>query len=76
LDPSIINRAYGSSSRNLERFFDDMASLDGTGRVERQPQFLQNLGFPPDASMSDLLTSEFGKDNPYIQQGYTSIASS
>lgn len=43
---------------DLESFFDDLASLDNTNKLENQPQFMQNLGFAPDANMADLF-SEF-----------------
>ncbi|KAF1999583.1 hypothetical protein P154DRAFT_467275, partial [Amniculicola lignicola CBS 123094] len=40
---------------NIENFFDELASLDGAERVENQPQFMQNLGFAPDANIADFL---------------------
>lgn len=49
---------YPDIPGDLESFFDDLASLDTTNKLESQPQFMQNLGFAPDASMADLF-SEF-----------------
>ncbi|ORY10428.1 hypothetical protein BCR34DRAFT_350994 [Clohesyomyces aquaticus] len=41
-------------STDLESFFDELASLDGAERIDNQPQFMQNLGFAPDANIADL----------------------
>ncbi|CAN9091974.1 unnamed protein product [Alternaria alternata] len=41
---------------DLESFFDELASLDSATRSDTQPQFMQNLGFGPDASMADLFS--------------------
>lgn len=49
---------------DLENFFDELASLDGTERLSNQPQFMQNLGFAPDANMADFLAAEFGQFMP------------
>ncbi|KAJ4382076.1 hypothetical protein N0V86_002404 [Didymella sp. IMI 355093] len=49
---------YPDIPGDLESFFDDLASLDSTNKLENQPQFMQNLGFAPDANMADLF-SEF-----------------
>lgn len=63
--PSLMEQWYPNepttSSQNTETFFDELASLDGAERVESQPQFMQNLGFAPDARIADLLTSDFGQ---------------
>ncbi|PVH99101.1 hypothetical protein DM02DRAFT_529709 [Periconia macrospinosa] len=48
----------------LENFFDELASLDGTEKIDNQPQFMQNLGFAPDANMADFLATEFGQFIP------------
>lgn len=68
-----LDHRNSTASRDIESFFDELASLDGAERLENQPQFMQNLGFAPDASMADLLTSDFGQFNslisPYVQQG-------
>jgi hypothetical protein len=40
----------------LESFFDELASLDSATRSDTQPQFMQNLGFGPEASMADLFS--------------------
>jgi hypothetical protein len=52
-DPSI--------SGDLESFFDELASLHGARRLENQPQFMQNLGFAPEASMADLMATQSGQ---------------
>ncbi|KAF3002062.1 hypothetical protein E8E13_009223 [Curvularia kusanoi] len=49
---------YPDIPGDLESFFDDLASLDNANKLENQPQFMQNLGFAPDANMADLF-SEF-----------------
>ncbi|KAF2633674.1 hypothetical protein BU25DRAFT_381300 [Macroventuria anomochaeta] len=54
-DPRYLD---GGIPGDLESFFDDLASLDSTKKLENQPQFMQNLGFAPDANMADLF-SEF-----------------
>jgi hypothetical protein len=50
---------------DLETFFDELASLDGTERMDNQPQFMQNLGFAPDASMADFLARQFTLPNTF-----------
>jgi hypothetical protein len=57
----LLYHRNSNASRDLENFFDELASLDGAERVDNQPQFMQNLGFAPDANMADLLTAEFGQ---------------
>ncbi|KAF1978595.1 hypothetical protein BU23DRAFT_564171 [Bimuria novae-zelandiae CBS 107.79] len=61
--PSLQHR-NSAASRDLETFFDELASLDGAEMVDNQPQFMQNLGFAPDANMADFLASEFGQYIP------------
>jgi hypothetical protein len=56
--PSQPDPRYPDIPGDLESFFDDLASLDSTNKLENQPQFMQNLGFAPDANMADLF-SEF-----------------
>lgn len=56
--PSQPDPRYPDIPGDLESFFDDLASLDNTNKLENQPQFMQNLGFAPDANMADLF-SEF-----------------
>ncbi|KAF9696924.1 hypothetical protein EKO04_004812 [Ascochyta lentis] len=56
--PSQPDPRYPDIPGDLESFFDDLASLDTTNKPENQPQFMQNLGFAPDANMADLF-SEF-----------------
>ncbi|KAF2644707.1 hypothetical protein P280DRAFT_443652 [Massarina eburnea CBS 473.64] len=49
---------------DLENFFDELASLDGAEKLHSQPQFMENLGFAPDANMADFLAAEFGQFIP------------
>ena len=51
---SHLDPRYPEISGELESFFDDLASLDNTAVSNSQPQFMQNLGFAPNASMADL----------------------
>lgn len=73
---SVAGQANLSSSQNLESFFDELASLDGVGGLENQPQFMQNLGFAPDADIAELLASDFGQfdalQSNFAQHGNTS----
>jgi hypothetical protein len=61
--PSLPHR-NSAASRDLETFFDELASLDGAEMVDNQPQFMQNLGFAPDANMADFLALELGQYIP------------
>lgn len=54
--PSQMDPRYPDIPGDLESFFDDLASLDNTNKLESQPQFMQNLGFAPDANMADLFS--------------------
>jgi hypothetical protein len=47
---------YPQVPSDLESFFDELASLDTANNLENQPQFMQNLGFAPDANMADLFS--------------------
>lgn len=53
-----------TTSRDIESFFDELASLDGAEIVDNQPQFMQNLGFAPDASMADFLAADLSQYLP------------
>jgi hypothetical protein len=57
-DPSLshIDPRCPEPTSDLESFFDELASLDSTTRSNTQPQFMQNLGFGPEASMADLFS--------------------
>ncbi|CAI6340080.1 unnamed protein product [Periconia digitata] len=55
---------------DLENYFDELASLDGTERLDSQPQFMQNLGFAPDANMADFLSAEFGQFLPGVSSTF------
>jgi hypothetical protein len=47
---------YPEVTSDLETFFDELASLDNAIRPDSQPQFMQNLGFGSEASMTDLFS--------------------
>jgi hypothetical protein len=53
---SRLDPRFPEVSSDLENFFDELASLDSGTKVDNQPQFMQNLGFAPDASMADLFS--------------------
>ncbi|KAF2019743.1 hypothetical protein BU24DRAFT_459379 [Aaosphaeria arxii CBS 175.79] len=65
-NPPPLEHRGSANSRDIENFFDELASLDGAERLENQPQFMQNLGFAPDANIADLLSSDFGQINPLV----------
>lgn len=67
--PSFHHR-NSAASRDLETFFDELASLDGAEMVDNQPQFMQNLGFAPDANMADFLALELGQYIPAISSTF------
>jgi hypothetical protein len=54
--PTPLNSVYPQIPSDLEGFFDELASLDTANNSDNQPQFLQNLGFAPDASMAELFS--------------------
>lgn len=54
--PSQSDTRYTEPANDLESFFDELASLDRATRPDNQPQFMQNLGFGPEASMADLFS--------------------
>ncbi|KAI1566131.1 quinic acid utilization activator [Pyrenophora tritici-repentis] len=60
---------YPEPIHDLESFFDELASLDRVTRPDNQPQFMQNLGFGPEASMADLFSE-------YIPMQSSSFATS
>jgi hypothetical protein len=53
---------------DLETFFDELASLDTTQNPGNQPQFMQNLGFAPDASMADLFSEYIPMSTAFMSQ--------
>jgi hypothetical protein len=53
---------------DLEAFFDELASLDTTQNPGSQPQFMQNLGFAPDASMADLFSEYIPMSTAFMSQ--------
>ncbi|KAL2845710.1 fungal-specific transcription factor domain-containing protein [Aspergillus pseudoustus] len=50
---------------DLDALFDELASLDGTDRMDNQPEFMQNLGFIPEAGIPELYPYT-GQTNPYF----------
>ncbi|KAF2431284.1 hypothetical protein EJ08DRAFT_649087 [Tothia fuscella] len=60
-----------NGSMDLDALFDDLASLEGAERVDAQPQFMQNLGFAPNANLSDYLNTDYGDQllNVYVEPG-------
>ncbi|RAR03849.1 quinic acid utilization activator [Stemphylium lycopersici] len=54
--PSHTDPRHPEPTSDLESFFDELASLDSATRPDNQPQFMQNLGFGPEASMADLFS--------------------
>jgi hypothetical protein len=54
--PAQSDPRYPEPTSDLETFFDELASLDSATRLDNQPQFMQNLGFEPEASMADLFS--------------------
>ncbi|KAF2499975.1 hypothetical protein BU16DRAFT_453213 [Lophium mytilinum] len=55
-----------AAAMDLDAFFDELASLDGAENRENQPQFMQNLGFAPDADLTDVLASDYGQFDPLL----------
>lgn len=54
--PAQLDHRFPEISTDLESFFDDLATLDSSTNMDNQPQFMQNLGFAPDANMADLFS--------------------
>jgi hypothetical protein len=55
-------------SSDLETFFDELASLDTTQNPGSQPQFMQNLGFAPDANIADLFSEYIPMSTAFMSQ--------
>jgi hypothetical protein len=53
---------------DLETFFDELASLDTTQIPGSQPQFMQNLGFAPDANIADLFSEYIPMSTAFMSQ--------
>ncbi|KAF7126228.1 hypothetical protein CNMCM5793_002723 [Aspergillus hiratsukae] len=49
---------------DLDALFDELASLDGTEKGDNQPEFMQNLGFAPDAGLSELYS--YSSQEPFL----------
>lgn len=54
--PNLGDARFPEPPNDLESFFDELASLDTMNNLDTQPQFMQNLGFAPDANMADLFS--------------------
>ena len=61
--PSMRHR-NSHTSEDLETFFDELAILEEVKVENKESRFMQNLGFAPDAKMSDLLALEPGQHVP------------
>jgi hypothetical protein len=55
-EPSQNDPRYPQVISDFEGFFDELASLECATRPDNQPQFMQNLGFGPEASMAELFS--------------------
>lgn len=69
LGPFMDIERYASLRRpriapDLDALFDELASLDGTEKGDNQPEFMQNLGFVPDAGISDLYS--YSSQEPFL----------
>jgi hypothetical protein len=55
-------RSYSTSdqSMDLDALFDHFTAIDGTDQSALNPQFMQNLGFAPNANLADLMASDYG----------------
>jgi hypothetical protein len=49
---------------DLDNIFDDLALLNDVEKLDRHAQFMQNLGFAPDAKMGDIFALEFSQSIP------------
>jgi hypothetical protein len=59
---------YPQIPNDLESFFDELASLDTASNLDNQPQFMQNLGFAPDANMADLFSEYIPMSTTFMSQ--------
>jgi hypothetical protein len=59
---------FPTVSTDLETFFDELASLDTANNADSQPQFMQNLGFAPDANMADLFSEYIPMSTAFMSQ--------
>ncbi|KAF2263791.1 hypothetical protein CC78DRAFT_544734 [Lojkania enalia] len=66
LNRKIQDHPNSGRPRDLQSFFDELASLDSAEKMESQPQFMQNLGFAPDTNIADLFTNDFSQFNPLV----------
>ncbi|KAF2084979.1 hypothetical protein K490DRAFT_9630, partial [Saccharata proteae CBS 121410] len=49
-----LERYNSAGSVDLDALFDELATLEGPGSLDSQPQFMQNLGFAPDTNLNDV----------------------
>jgi hypothetical protein len=69
LSPAVqIGPQYQQMPSDLESFFDELASLDTANNSDNQPQFMQNLGFAPDANMADLFSEYIPMSTAFMSQ--------
>jgi hypothetical protein len=66
--PFQANAPFPVLSGDLETFFDELASLDTTQNPGSQPQFMQNLGFAPDANIADLFSEYVPISTAFMSQ--------
>lgn len=57
-----LERYNSAASIDLDALFEELAaSPEGVDRLGDQPIVMQNLGFAPDANLSDVLSADFGQ---------------
>jgi hypothetical protein len=66
--PFQADAQFSVISSDLETFFDELASLDTTQNPGSQPQFMQNLGFAPDANIADLFSEYIPMSTAFMSQ--------
>jgi hypothetical protein len=66
--PIEADTRFPAISSDLETFFDELASLDTPHNPGSQPQFMQNLGFAPDANMADLFSEYIPMSTAFMSQ--------
>lgn len=62
------DQRYSPMPSELESFFDELATLDSANNLDNQPQFMQNLGFAPDANMADLFSEYIPVSTTFMSQ--------
>lgn len=64
-----LKRFIATSPNDLDAVFDELATLERSESLDRHPQFMENLGFAPDMSLSDVLTPDYSS----LDSGYGSL---